>query len=100
MGNRLPSCLPSAPHFPPHHTLLPSSYLPLFPVFISLPIYISSPLSLSLSLTHTHTHTQNEQINYVAMLEREEITAARDDERLVMKRQAAANNNNCSPNKS
>lgn len=55
--------LPSAPHFPPHHTLLPSSHPPHpLPIFISLPIYISlhSSSSLSLSLSHTHRHTHTE----------------------------------------
>lgn len=75
--------LPSAPHFPPHHTLLPSSHPPTPPPHLYLSAYLHiSPLlflSFSLSVSHTQTHTQNEQINYVAMLVREEITVVRDD---------------------
>ena len=83
IGNRLPSFpLPPISHLithcyhhltslapPPHHLYL-SAHLHT-PLFLFL--------SLSRSLSLTHTHTQNEQINYVAMREREEITAAQDD---------------------
>lgn len=57
-----PPASPSAPHFPPHHTLLPSSYLPRSPssppprssIFISPPIYIPPSLpSSSPPLSHT-----------------------------------------------
>lgn len=69
---------PLRPPFPTSsHTatiILPPS-LPTTPIFISLSIYIP-PSSLLSSLSHT----QNEQINDVAMLEREEITAVQDDE--------------------
>lgn len=61
-GNRLPS----APHFPPHHTLLPSSYLPraLYPR-----LYLCAYL-----------HVSNTRMNYVAMVGRQEITAVQDDD--------------------
>lgn len=54
--------LPSAPHFPPHHTLLPSSHphTPSPSLSLCLSTYLSTPLPLflSLCLTHTDTHTE------------------------------------------
>lgn len=58
-----PPASPSAPHFPPHHTLLPSSYLPRSPssppapplLHLYLTAYLHTPLApllLSPSLTH------------------------------------------------
>lgn len=84
MGNRLLSSPPPPiSHLITHcyHHLTPHTHTPSPSLSLCLSTYLSTPLPLflSLCLTHTDTHTQNEQINYVAMLVREEITVVRDD---------------------